>query len=95
MAPASYPSNVSEERDACVGVGHQIARVAEPRVKELLDQHLGRNLARAGLRSRLLTDRLGFLLQNLFAWSRLAIVRRDHGGYAFVDTLALCLCLFE
>jgi hypothetical protein len=43
----------------------------------------------------LLTDRLGLLLQNLFAWTRLAIVGRDRGGNAFVDAFALFLSLFE
>ena len=86
---------VDDERDARVRVGHEVARVPEARVEELLDEHFARNLARARLRSRLLTDRLGFLLQDLFAWTRLVIVRRDRGGYAFVDALALCLCLFE
>src|SRR5712692_10406213 len=83
------PVGVDEERDAGVGVGDEVARVPEPRVEELLDQHLARNLARARLRSRLLADRLRFFPQSLFAGTWRVIVRRDHRGHALIEALAL------
>ena len=89
------PVRVDEKGNAGVGVRDEIARVPEAGVEELLDQQLARTLARVLLRSRLLADRLGFLLQHFFARTRLAVVRCDHRGYAFVDALALQLSFFE
>ena len=42
-----------------------------------------------------LADRLGFLLEHFFAWTEVLFFSRDHGGYAFLDAFALCLCFFE
>jgi hypothetical protein len=69
--------------------------VPEAGVEELLDQQLARTLARALLRSRLLANRLGFLLQDLFAGTDVFLLRCEDRRDAFVDALALCLCLFE
>jgi hypothetical protein len=43
----------------------------------------------------LLADRLGFALQDLFAWTEVLLLRCEDRGNAFVDALALRLCLFE
>ena len=89
------PIGIDEKRDAGIGIRDEIARVPQAGVKELLYQQLARTLARVLLRSRLLADRLGFLLQHLFARAEIFFLRCDHGRYPLVNALALCLCLFE
>jgi len=91
----NVPVGVDEKRNAGLRVSDEVARVAQAGVEELLDQQLARTLARVLLRSRLLADRLGFLLQHLFTRTEVLRFRRDHGRDAFVDALALQLCLFE
>ena len=89
------PIRIDQERDACVRIRDEVARVPKARIEELLDQQLARTLARVWLRSRLLADRLGFLLQDFFTWAEIFFLGGDHRRYALVDAFALCFGLLE
>ena len=89
------PVGIDQERHARVGVGDEVASVSKARVEELLDQQLARTLARVWLRSRLLTDRLGLLLEHFFAGTEVLFVRCDHRWNPLVDALALGFGLLE
>ena len=84
---------VDEEGQTGIRIRHQITRVAKTAVKELLDEQIAATLL---VRDRLalLADRLGFLLEDLFARAGL-VMGRYHRRDAFVDALALRLRLLE